>query len=289
MKKLSRFLETFLALAVSACAQTAPPAGSALTNQDVVTLAKAGFNEDFIIETISLSRTRFDTSANGVALLAREGLTERIIRSMVAACEPAAAPATAPAPSAPSGPAAAPSASSPPREETAPPPPPVPATVPADTVTQWEPRTPPVVRPAALPSSVAPQAPAPATPHSASATRHSTSATPQAAPSTPAAPEESTDDSAGKPVIKIKTYVVKPSAARQAISTQTPYRESTTMLWGLWKKRVEVGAAPHGDQVVAPALGEFFKQVRREAGPPPAAPQTSDAYYQVPVRYVVLQ
>jgi hypothetical protein len=276
MKKLSRFLETFLALAVSAWAQTAPPAGSALTNQDVVTLAKAGFNEDFIIETISLSRTRFDTSAAGVAALAREGLTERIIRSMVAACEPAAAPA----PSAPSALAAAPAPSSPPREETAPPPSPVPATVPAATVTQWEAQTPPVVRPAVLPSSVAP--PARATPPS-------TSATPQAAPSTPAASEESTDDSAGKPVIRSKTYVVKPSATRQAISTQTPYRESTTMLWGLWKKQVEVGAAPHGDQVVAPALGEFFKQVRREAGPPPAAPQSSDAYYQVPVRYVVLQ
>ena len=280
--RLSRVL-TFLALAVSAGAQTAPPAESALTNQDVVTLAKAGFNEDFIVETISLSRTRFDTSANGVAALAREGLTDRIIRSMMAACAPPAAaspaaPATPPAETATSPapvPAAAPPESITTQPATAVPAAPDPTPVPAASVTpQWGAVTPPASVPA-VPAAVLP----------ASVTVRPATAPPVAGKS----PGDSGSDPGGKPAIKSRIFVVKPSAARQAISGQTPYRESTSMLWGLWKKQVEVGAAPHGEQVVAPALGDFFKQVRREAGPSAASPQPSNASYQVPVRYVVLQ
>ena len=70
-----------------------------LTNKDVVALAKAGFNEDFIIDTISMSRTRFDTTVNGLVDLAKEGMTERLIRFMMTTG--ANTPATAaPAPAA---------------------------------------------------------------------------------------------------------------------------------------------------------------------------------------------
>ena len=204
---LSRFLQTLVALAVAAGAQTVPLTQNALTNKDVVTLAKAGFNEDFIIDTIGISRTRFDTTVNALAELAREGLTERLIRCMMAAGTP-----------------------------------------------------PPTVLPAAANGPDMPEA----------------------AMATPVM--------AGSPRMKSKTYVVKPSAVRQALSTQTPYYEWTSMFWGLWKRRVGVGSAPHAEQVVAPPLGGFFKQVRLPVtSPTPAAPQPVNSYYQAPTRYVVLQ
>jgi hypothetical protein len=56
-----------------------------LTNHDIVVLAQAGFNENFIADFISMSRTRFDTSVGGLAELAKEGLAERLIRVMLTA------------------------------------------------------------------------------------------------------------------------------------------------------------------------------------------------------------
>ncbi|MBZ5577420.1 MAG: hypothetical protein LAP40_12740 [Acidobacteriia bacterium] len=64
-------------------AQTVPLTANALANRDVVTLAKAGFNEDFIVDLIHTSQTHFDTSVTGLAELAKEGLTERLIRVML--------------------------------------------------------------------------------------------------------------------------------------------------------------------------------------------------------------
>jgi hypothetical protein len=80
-----------------------------LTNPAIVALAAAGFSEDFLIELIRNSRTDFDTSANGLASLAKQGINERIIRVMVSvstgaadssapAAQTAPAPAAAPAP-----------------------------------------------------------------------------------------------------------------------------------------------------------------------------------------------
>lgn len=50
--------------------QTVPLTQNCLTNQDIVTLAKAGFSEDFVIDLIGMSRTQFDLSASGLAELA---------------------------------------------------------------------------------------------------------------------------------------------------------------------------------------------------------------------------
>ena len=55
-----------------------------LTNQGVVTLARAGYSEGFIIDTIYQKQTQFDVSAEGLACLANEGLSERVIRTIVA-------------------------------------------------------------------------------------------------------------------------------------------------------------------------------------------------------------
>ena len=69
-----------LGTATWAGAQTVPLTQNQLTNRDIITLAKAGFNEDFILDFIGMSRTRFDTSVSGLADLAKEGLSERLIR-----------------------------------------------------------------------------------------------------------------------------------------------------------------------------------------------------------------
>jgi hypothetical protein len=54
-----------------------------LTNHDVVTLAKAGFDEDFLVNVIVSSRTHFDTSADALAALAEQGVTQRIVEVMM--------------------------------------------------------------------------------------------------------------------------------------------------------------------------------------------------------------
>jgi hypothetical protein len=74
-----------LGLAAAAGAQTGALLQNTLTNHDIVVLAQAGFNENFIADLISMSRTRFDTSVTGLAEMAKEGLTERLIRVMLVA------------------------------------------------------------------------------------------------------------------------------------------------------------------------------------------------------------
>jgi len=91
-----RFLLLAALFAGLSAAQTVPLTLNSITNGDIVTLAKAGFNEDFIVDFIAASRTRFDISVNGLAELARSGLSERLIRAMLAAGEgpqPISAPA----------------------------------------------------------------------------------------------------------------------------------------------------------------------------------------------------
>lgn len=65
----------------------APAAGitkQTLTNQGVVLLAQAGYSEGFLIDLIHHKQTAFDTSVEGLAWLVKQGLSERVIRVMVA-------------------------------------------------------------------------------------------------------------------------------------------------------------------------------------------------------------
>jgi len=69
-----------------------------LTNESVVTLAKAGFDELFILQLIRSSRTNFDTSIQGLVVLKQAGVSEDLIRFMaMPQASPPAAPAAAPA------------------------------------------------------------------------------------------------------------------------------------------------------------------------------------------------
>ena len=75
-----------------------------LTNENVVTLAKAGFDELFILQLIHTSRTNFDTSVQGLVVLKQAGVSEDLIRMMaMPQASPPAVPtaATPPAKAAP--------------------------------------------------------------------------------------------------------------------------------------------------------------------------------------------
>jgi hypothetical protein len=68
-----------------------------LTNEGVVTLAKAGFDELFIIDRIRTSRTQFDITVESLVALKQAGLSEDLIRAM-ALTDPHSCPAPAAAP-----------------------------------------------------------------------------------------------------------------------------------------------------------------------------------------------
>jgi hypothetical protein len=67
-----------------------------MNNESIVTLAKAGFDELFILQLIRNSRTNFDTSLESLVAMKKAGVTEELIRLM--AMPPAAteAPKTPP-------------------------------------------------------------------------------------------------------------------------------------------------------------------------------------------------
>ena len=69
-----------------------------LSNRDVVILAKAGFDEQFLVNVIVSSRTHFDTGAEALAALAEQGVTQRIVEIMMNPGIASVAPAGAPAP-----------------------------------------------------------------------------------------------------------------------------------------------------------------------------------------------
>jgi hypothetical protein len=56
-----------------------------LTNEGIALLARAGYSESFLIDLIYQKPTRFDVSAEGLAWLADRGISERIVRVMIAA------------------------------------------------------------------------------------------------------------------------------------------------------------------------------------------------------------
>ena len=55
-----------------------------LTNQGIVMLSDAGYDEDFLLDLIQSRQTRFDTSPEGLSYLSLHGLCEHVVRAMVA-------------------------------------------------------------------------------------------------------------------------------------------------------------------------------------------------------------
>jgi hypothetical protein len=66
-----------------AAAKKAKAGPAAMTNQDVIRLVKAGLSEELIIAKISKSKTKFDTSVDGLVALKQAGVSDRLIAVMV--------------------------------------------------------------------------------------------------------------------------------------------------------------------------------------------------------------
>jgi hypothetical protein len=97
--------------------KSAAPVTPVLTNQDIIKLVKAQIPDDLIIQKISTSKTRFDTSVDALVALRGAGVSDRLLAVMMnpsaaasagAAPSPAKAPASNPPPAsaAPPGPVA---------------------------------------------------------------------------------------------------------------------------------------------------------------------------------------
>ena len=177
-----------LCLAAAAPAQTGALLQNTLTNHDIVVLAQAGFNENFIADFIAMSRTQFDTSVTGLAEMAKEGLTERLIRVILAA--------------------------------------------------------PPAPQPGSTPAAATPAAPA------------TTAIMPAAM--------------FGPPVeISGRSRAPKQSESAGALANQAPYYRTSTIFWGLWKRKTGVGAGLRTEQPIGAQLGAYGQvQWMRPAGVP---------------------
>jgi hypothetical protein len=77
-----------LLFATVCAAQTLPHNRNSFTNRDISILAKAGFSEEFILDAIAGARTHFDVAAEDLAALAREGVSETIVRAMLVTPKP---------------------------------------------------------------------------------------------------------------------------------------------------------------------------------------------------------
>lgn len=84
-----KFLLAGLSLALLASAADLPASilrhsvNTSVTNKDVLTLAKAGLDEEFIIRTLLGARCSCDTTAEAVASLAEQGISQRVIEVML--------------------------------------------------------------------------------------------------------------------------------------------------------------------------------------------------------------
>jgi hypothetical protein len=54
-----------------------------LTNDGLIVLARAGLGDGLLMDLVRHKRTHFDTSADALALLARQGLSENVLRAVV--------------------------------------------------------------------------------------------------------------------------------------------------------------------------------------------------------------
>ena len=85
-----------------------PPAPAAMTNQDVIRLVKAKIADDLIVSKINQSKTKFDTSVDGLVALKAAGVSDGVIAAMMnPGAKPAGPAPVAPTPSAPPPPPAA--------------------------------------------------------------------------------------------------------------------------------------------------------------------------------------
>ena len=73
-----------LSLAHAAPASHGADSSKMLNNEGLVVLARAGYNERFLVELIQSQPGRFDTSVEGLVYLAQQGISEKIVRLVIA-------------------------------------------------------------------------------------------------------------------------------------------------------------------------------------------------------------
>lgn len=85
-------MRTFLAVPLLVCSAAASGwadsgaiahRGDAINNEGLVVLARAGYNEKFLLELIRTKDTKFDTSVEGLVYFAKQGLSERVVRAIL--------------------------------------------------------------------------------------------------------------------------------------------------------------------------------------------------------------
>ncbi len=81
-------MRMILTLAIAAVCVAAEPETIALprhvlTNDGLVVLAQAGVGDGLLVDLVRHKRTSFDTSADALALLARRGISESVLRAVV--------------------------------------------------------------------------------------------------------------------------------------------------------------------------------------------------------------
>ncbi len=77
---------SLLLLSLAGATAAAPPSHGAdkmLNNEGLVILARAGYNERFLVELIQSQPGRFDTSVEGLVYLAQQGVSEKIVRLII--------------------------------------------------------------------------------------------------------------------------------------------------------------------------------------------------------------
>lgn len=71
-------LRTLLLVSTSVAFAASEP----ITNQGLVQLAEAGYSEAFLLDLIQTRPTRFDTTVGGLVYLAKQGLSEKLLRTV---------------------------------------------------------------------------------------------------------------------------------------------------------------------------------------------------------------
>jgi len=82
--QLTRSFALVTLSALGALSASAGGTDRLLSNEGLVVLARAGYNERFLAELIHAQPGRFDTSVEGLVYLAKQGISERIVRLVIA-------------------------------------------------------------------------------------------------------------------------------------------------------------------------------------------------------------
>ena len=85
MKKPHFFLICFLAVAMFAVSATNTSAQETMTNDEVISLSKAGLNPSLIVGKIRTSKTNFDLSTDSLIKLKQAGVSDDIVAAMLEA------------------------------------------------------------------------------------------------------------------------------------------------------------------------------------------------------------